>query len=212
MKPVTLRSRLRTRWGTRTRGPGSGVMQKGERVYDEREPWFAVQVRSRYEKNISAALEQKCVEVFLPLYLCSRRWSDRVKQTADPLFPGYTFCRFDPLKRLPVLVTPGVVGIVGIGKTPVPLDAAEVDSVRRIVESGLPADPWPFLAPGQIVRVVEGPLAGLEGTLNEAKRCQRVVVSVTILKRSVAVEVDAFRVQPATLPCPVYTTHAVAEY
>ncbi len=128
-------------------------------------PWFALQIRSRYEKIAATLLCSKGYELFLPAYKSRRRWSDRIKELEVPLFPGYLFCRFDPLDRLPILVTPGVIQVVGTGKSPVPVDDAEIAALQTAVQSGLPRQPWPFLQIGQRVRVECGPLCGLEGIL-----------------------------------------------
>jgi transcription antitermination factor NusG len=153
-------------------------------------PWFALQIRSRYEKIAATLLCGKGYELFLPVYKSRRRWSDRIKELEVPLFPGYLFCRFNPLDRLPILVTPGVIQVVGIGKSPVPVDDAEIAAIQTAVQSGLPRQPWPFLQIGQRVRVECGPLCGLEGILVDFKGRHRLVLSVTLLQRSVAVEVD----------------------
>ena len=153
-------------------------------------PCFALQVRTRHEQETAAFLQYNEYECFLPLYKCSRHWSDRIKQSKVPLFPGYLFCRFDPLLRLPILKTPGVLSILGIGKTPVPVDEAEITTIQSIVESGLSAQPWPFIQIGQKVEIEYGPLSGLEGVVIRSKSHQRFVVSVTLLQRSVAVEID----------------------
>jgi transcription antitermination factor NusG len=153
-------------------------------------PWFALQIRSRYEKIAASLLCGKGYELFLPAYKSRRRWSDRIKELEVPLFPGYLFCRFNPLDRLPILVTPGVIQVVGIGKSPVPVDDAEIAALQTAVQSGLPRQPWPFLQIGQRVRVECGPLCGLEGILVDFKGRHRLVLSVTLLQRSVAVEVD----------------------
>jgi transcription antitermination factor NusG len=92
-------------------------------------PWFALQVRARSEQAIAELLCSKGYDEFLPLYYCKRRWSDRVKRALQPLFPGYVFCRLDLQNRLPVLVTPGVLQIVGVGKTPAPIDEKEIISL-----------------------------------------------------------------------------------
>ena len=158
--------------------------------------WFALQVKQRYEQLTATALRNKGYEEFLPLYKCRRRWSDRIKQLDLPLFPGYLFCKLDPTNRLPILTTPGVVLIVGIGKVPVPVEESEIAAVRSIVASQLPAQPWPFLRAGQRVRIDNGPLRGVEGMFLNHKNQFRLVVSVTILQRSVAVEVASDWVTP----------------
>jgi transcription antitermination factor NusG len=122
-----------------------------------------------------------------------------VKELELPLFSGYVFCRFDPNKRLPVLTTPGVSYIVGVGRTPVPVSEAEIHAVRVIVDSGITAEPWPFLEAGNNIRIEDGPLFGIEGIMLKRKQDHRIVVSVTLLRRSVAVELDARWVRPAPL-------------
>ena len=152
--------------------------------------WYALRIKSRHERIVAAALNGKGYEVFLPLYRDRRRWSDRVKEVELPLFPGYLFCRFDAMKRLPILMTPGIVQLVGVGKSPHPIEETEITAIKSIVISRLNAQPWPYLQVGQKVRIEQGPLTGLEGILIALKKTHRLVVSVTLLQRSVAVEVD----------------------
>lgn len=159
-------------------------------------PWFAVRVKPRREKYVALLLRHKGYAEFLPLYRARRRWSDRFKEIELALFPGYLFCRFDPCHRVPVLTTPGVSCIVGVGKIPIPVDEAEVGAIQDIVQLGLGVGPWPFLQVGHRVRLEEGPLSGLEGILIETKDQHRLVVSVTLLQRSVAVEIDRHWVRP----------------
>jgi transcription antitermination factor NusG len=130
-------------------------------------------------------------EEFLPLYKCRKRWSDRIKEVQAPLFPGYLFCRFDPQNRLPILKTPGVIQIVGYNRQPIPVDEDEVKSIQTLVTSGIPNQPWPFLKVGERVQIEAGPLRGLEGVLTEFKGNRRLILSVSLLQRSVAVEMDA---------------------
>jgi transcriptional antiterminator NusG len=160
-------------------------------VGDRIKPWFAVQVKGRREKMAHELLQCKGYESFLPLYQCKRRWSDRIKEFELPLFPGYLFCRFNPYHRLGVLKTLGVVCIVGLGKVPVPITDEEIAAVRSITRSHLPAQPWPFLQIGKRVRIESGPLRGLEGIILSFKSNCRLVVSVNLLQRSVAVEIDS---------------------
>lgn len=160
------------------------------------EQWFALRVKSRCEKVVSTIARNKGFEEFLPLYQRRQRWSDRLKAVEFPLFPGYVFCRLNPQYRLPLLTIPGVLHFVGIGKVPVPIDDEEILAIQSAVSSGLATEPWPFLEVGQRVRLEDGPLAGLEGFLIEMRKRYRVVVSVTLLKRSVAVEIDREWVTP----------------
>jgi transcription termination/antitermination protein NusG len=159
-------------------------------------PWYALQVRPRYEKTIASALLSKGYEGFLPLYIQRSRWSDRIKEVKLPLFPGYLFCRFDVSKRLPILVTPGVIRIIGIGGTPYPVDEHEIQALQAIIISNLQAQPWSYMNVGQKVRIEFGVLAGVEGILTGVKGSSKLVVSVSLLKRSVAVEIDESWVIP----------------
>lgn len=167
--------------------------------------WYAIRVKSRFENTVATLLEGKGYESFLPIYSIRRRWSDRFKETKLPLFPGYLFCRFSPLNRLPILTVPGIVHIVGAGNTPLAMDEAEIAAIQAAVQSGLPRQPWPFLQVGDRVKVAAGPLSGIEGILLSFKGRKRLVLSVTLLQRSVAVEIDEDGVLPlraATMPYP----------
>jgi|HubBroStandDraft_6_1064221.scaffolds.fasta_scaffold00112_14 transcription antitermination factor NusG len=157
----------------------------------EEYPWFALQVRSRRESCVADYLHGQGYERLLPLYKCRRRWSDRIKEVQTPLFPGYLFCRFDPQDRLPILKTPGVIQIVGVNRTPVAVDEAEISAIQTMVAAGVPNQPWPFLQVGEKVRIESGSLCGLEGILLDFKGSHRLVLSISLLQRSVAVEIDS---------------------
>jgi transcription antitermination factor NusG len=159
-------------------------------------PWFALQVRSRYEKKVAYMLDGKGYECFLPTYQSRRRWSDRTKDVELSLFPGYLFCRFNPQERLPILKTPGLISVVGTARIPTAVDENEIFALQTLVASGLPRQPWPYLQVGQRVRIEYGALSGLEGLLLQHKGCDRVVLSVTLLQRSVAAEIDSACVIP----------------
>jgi transcription antitermination factor NusG len=157
----------------------------------DNQPWYAIRIQSRLGNVAAATLRGKGYEEFLPLYRSRRRWSDRFKELELPLFPGYLFCRFDVTDRLlPILTTPGVIGIVGAGKTPIPVDDEEIEAIRAILRSGLAARPWPFLQVGSKVYIERGPLTGMEGIIANADKVYRLIVSVNLLQRSVAVEID----------------------
>ena len=167
----------------------------------ENHRWFALRIKARREKLVAASLRGKGYEEFLPLYRCRRYWSDRIKSQELPLFPGYVFCRFDVNSRLPILVTPGVMLIVGCAKVPLPVEDSEIAALQSIVSSGLQSEPWPYLRIGQRVRIERGSLEGVEGILLATKP-QRLVVSVTILQRSVAVEIEETWARPISSPYP----------
>jgi len=162
--------------------------------------WFALHVNVRRERMAADALRGKGFEEFLPLCRTRRRWSDRVKELEVPLFSRYLFCRFRGEDRHRVLTTPGVGYIVGIGNIPVPVPDGEIAALEAVRKSGVVAQPWPFLQTGQWVRIEEGALSGLEGILLDFRGSCRLVVSVTLLQRSVAVEIDRLNVTPIAPP------------
>ena len=152
--------------------------------------WYALQVRSRKEGYVASQIEGQGFECLLPTYKSVRKWSDRVKEVEQPLFPGYLFCRFDFQNRRPVVTTPGVLQIVGYGRTAISVSDEEIQLLQLAVSSGMPKQPWPYLEVGQRVRVNYGTLSGLEGILVNVKGHHRVILSVTLLQRSVAMEVE----------------------
>lgn len=158
--------------------------------------WFALQVRPNREKAVAMMLRQKGYEEFLPVYKECRRWSDRIKEMLLPLFPCYLFCHFDRSAGVPVITTPGVIRIVGNGRTPIAINDEEIQNLQALVESGLYAEPWPFLRAGTSVVLEAGPLCGLYGTVIKVKNSYRLILSVSLLQRSVAVELDSSWVRP----------------
>jgi transcription antitermination factor NusG len=161
-------------------------------------PWYALQVASRCEKAVASGLALRGYTGFLPLFRSRRRWSDRVQDVDLPLFNGYVFCRLDVNNRLPVLLIPGVVRIVGLGKTPIPVDEHEMVAVQAVVNSGLLAQPWPFLKTGQAVTIEEGPLRSVTGILSEVDGSEHLIVSITLLQRSLAVAIPRYAVRPVS--------------
>lgn len=171
-----------------------------EKQADVRRSWYAIRVRSQFEKVVSCALRCKGYEEFLPQYRKSSRWSDRVKEVDVPLFTGYVFCRTTISGRPPLVVTPGVIGILKFGTELALISDAEIEAVKTVLRSGAYVEPWPFLREGQCCRVRSGPLAGLEGILISQKSRCRVVLSVEALYRSVAVEIDSAALIPICAP------------
>lgn len=153
-------------------------------------PWFAVQTKPRHEKMVAQQLEHKGYQPFLPTYLVRHKWSDRIKVIEQPLFDGYCFCRIDRDSTARVITTPGAIRIVGLPGAPTPIDEAEIETLQQLVASRLVIEPWPYLDVGQRVRIERGALEGIEGILQAYRNQFRVIVSVTLLQRSVAVEVD----------------------
>jgi transcription antitermination factor NusG len=160
--------------------------------------WYALQVRTRWESSTTMLLSGKDYQTFLPTYKTKKRWNGRLREVDVPLFPGYVFCQFDAQKRLPILVTPGVIAVVGRGRVPLPVDDGEIAAIRTIVSSGFRAEPWPYLELGQKIRIESDALMGLEGILINFKGNHRIVVSVSLLRRSVALEIDRSCVRPVS--------------
>jgi transcription antitermination factor NusG len=133
-------------------------------------------------------LGSKGYQTLLPT--CTRHQPRNGQEIRVPLFPGYVFCRFDGQKRLPILITPGVIALVGRGRIPVPVEPFEINAIQTMVSSGFPLAPWPYLEVGQKVRIEDHALRGLEGILIGFKGSHRIVVSVSLLRRSVALEID----------------------
>lgn len=164
------------------------------------ERWYALQVRLRHEEVVAAGLTAKGFESFLPCYASRRRRSDRIATIKIPLFAGYVFCRFDPADRaVPVVTTRGIVRVLSFGGKPEPIPDTTIESLKISAVSELPMEPWPYMASGTPVRIREGVLAGVEGTLMDVKKRDRIVVSVHLLQRSVAIEIDSCSV---TTPSP----------
>jgi len=159
-------------------------------------PWYALRVIAGREKSVAGLLRHKGFVDFLPLYASCRRWSDRIQKVDLPLFPGYVFCRFNAYDRLPILTTPGVVHVVGLGGTPEPVADGEITALQSVVGSGLLVQPWPFLKVGQRVIIQQGPLRNVEGTLMEEKGRTNLIISITLLQRSVSVCIERAWVRP----------------
>ena len=151
--------------------------------------WFALQTRSRHEKMVAQELDVKKVQCYLPLYWSVRRWTDRYKSVLLPLFPEYLFARIHREEQLLILETRGVVKILGGSSGPSPIPEKEILDLETVVESQMPIEPSAGLLKGQRVRVICGPLAGVEGVLQDHKKGYRLAVSVKLLGRSVMVEI-----------------------
>ncbi len=158
--------------------------------------WYAAYTCANHEKRVAAELGVREVEHFLPLYSSVRRWKDRRVQLEMPLFPGYVFVRFALCDRLRVVQIPSVVRLVGFGGLPTALPDTEMEIMRSGFSDRLRAEPHPFLTVGRRVRITGGPFAGLEGILKRRKSNFRVVVSLELIQRSVAVDVAATDARP----------------
>lgn len=160
--------------------------------------WYAAHTCANHEKRVAEQLGVREVEHFLPTYASVRRWKDRRVTLQMPLFPGYVFVRVPLRDRLPVVQIPGVARLVGFDGTPAALPDEEIEALRSSLASGVHAEPHPYLTAGRRVRIKTGPLAGLDGILLRRKRKFRVVVSIDLIQRSVAVDADAADIEPMT--------------
>jgi transcription antitermination factor NusG len=156
----------------------------------EQPAWYALHTRYQHEKSITNILLEKGFEVFCPTYAEVHRWKDRKKEVTLPLFPGYLFFANGLDRKLDLLSTPGVCAIVSFGNTPAPVPQSEIEAIQRAILGSRAVQPHPFLKEGDRVRVKSGPLAGIEGILQRQKDGYRLVLSIELLGRSVAVEVD----------------------
>ncbi len=188
-------------WSEKACPPGQVDLESGARhpfgvETAAPDQWYALFVRSRHEKTVENSLKSKRYNVFSPSYRTKRKRVDRIAEIEVPLFPGYVFCQFNPSKRLPILMTPGVVGVVGRGNRPEPVDDTEIDFIRTVTLAGRSVQPWPFLRLGQRIRMQSGPLTGIEGIFLRVQDEDHVIVSVTLLQRAVSVVIEKDSVSP----------------
>lgn len=180
-----------------TTGQGRNLEAPGLLADSFLEPrWYAAYTCAQHEKRVAAELGMREVEHFLPLYSSVRRWKDRRVTLELPLFPGYVFVRLALRERLRVVQIPSVVRLVGFNGLPTALPDEEMEILRTGICQSLRAEPHPFLTVGRRVRIIRGPFAGLEGVVKRKKSGMRVVVSLELIQRSVAVDVDATDLRP----------------
>jgi len=157
--------------------------------------WFALVVKPRFDKAVAQALESKGYPTLVPVYKKHHKYGGRLKHFELPLFPGYVCCRFDVQARLAILTTPGVIRVLGIRNTPIPLSDSEINSLQTAIKAQIPIEPFPFVNAGQRVRITGGVLAGVEGIVLGEKAGLRLVLSITLLQRSVVLEIDRGQVR-----------------
>lgn len=154
--------------------------------------WYAAYTYSRHEKRVAEHLQRIGVESYLALYTATRQWSQRRAQVELPLFPGYVFVRIPLAERVRVLSAPGVAYLVGARGEPIPLADDEVEPLRDCLSQKLPAEPIAYLSAGSRVRVVAGPLSGLEGVIVRRDGGTRFVVSIDLIMRAIAINIEGF--------------------
>jgi transcription termination/antitermination protein NusG len=175
-------------------------------VSPEELPWFAVAVKSGREQHTSRIMANLGFAHLLPTFLVVRQYANRARKLAQPLFPGYVFCQFDPTRRLPILQLPYVMNIVANRSGPVEVARAEIQALRKACIIDAHCEPWPYLTAGQLVTLVDGPLRGVTGRIAEVRGIAHLVLSVTLLQRSVALVVR----REWICPTEPETTHRLA--
>jgi transcription antitermination factor NusG len=159
--------------------------------------WIAAQVRANREFSVSSALQSKGYETFVPAYQAVKKWSDRRKACELPLIPGYVLVHSSFQKNQSLIVsTPGVLRMVGFAGQITPIEDHEIDLVRALAASSLKAEPWAYIKQNARVRIAQGSLAGIEGTVLQVREKTMLIVSIEILQRSVAVHIDRSWVEP----------------
>src|SRR5271167_3439975 len=159
------------------------------------ERWYAAYTCANHEKRVAEQLAARSVVHFLPLYKSVRRWKDRRVRLELPLFPGYVFVRMALRNRLRVLGIPSVARLVSFNGMPTTLPEEEIEFLREALNGPLKAEPHAYLTIGRRVRIKNGPLEGLQGVLVRRKGNLRLVLSIDLIQRSIAVDVDAADVE-----------------
>jgi transcription antitermination factor NusG len=162
--------------------------------------WFALQVKTRHERVTADCLVSKGYEAFAPLAIRSKQDGSEASSPNAPLFPGYVFGKFDPRFRLPILTTPKVRCIVSYGRDPATISTTEIQAIRDVAHLKYPAEPCPYLTEGTRVRIVRGPLAGVQGILVQFRSSYRVVLSVSLIRQSIRVEMHPSMLVEDPLP------------
>ena len=158
--------------------------------------WYALYTRSRHEKKVDAQLKEKSIESYLPLHTVIRQWSDRKKKVEEPLFRCYVFVHLALQDYLKALRTYGVVRMISFGGKPSVIPDSQIEAVKRLLQEGLAVESCEYLKEGQWVEVVQGPLTGLQGILLEKRGGQNLVISISSIRQSISVQIDAHLVKP----------------
>jgi len=161
-----------------------------EPIQNSQPRWYALYTCARHERRVAEQIERRQLSCFLPSYRCVRRWKDRRKEVEFALFPGYVFVHMSLSNKLKVLQVPGVVRLVSFQGQPAPLPAEEIDALRNRLSGSAKIEPHPYLRAGRKVRVHSGPFQGLEGVIVRRKDRYRLIFSIDLIQRSLAIELD----------------------
>jgi transcription antitermination factor NusG len=179
---------------TTVRTDPSAVPLQGSQITQT--PWYAAYTFAKHEKRVVQQLDERRIQSFLPTYRSVRRWKDRKKVLELPLFPSYVFVQMSAHSRLQILSLPGVLGLVCFQGKPAPVDSVEIENLLQGLTDRTMVQPHPYLKAGRRVRIRSGSLAGVEGVLVRKRDCTRVVLSISLLQRSVSVDIDEADVEP----------------
>jgi transcription antitermination factor NusG len=160
------------------------------------EHWYALYTRHQHERSVAAHLESRGFSTLCPTYMEIRQWRDRKKEITLPVFPCYVFIQGGIERQISLLSTPGVHSIVCTGKIPAPIGDDEIAAIRRAMDHSIALEPAPFIREGEFVRVICGPLRGVEGVVQRRKDAMRLIISVEILGRSASVEIQSHEIEP----------------
>jgi transcription antitermination factor NusG len=152
--------------------------------------WFAFRVRPRHEKSVALHLREKREECFVPLVSATRTWAKRVTNIELPLFSGYVFCRSHRFGLLPILTTPGIIDVIRAGNSPIPIPSSEISALESAISASIPIEPCPYVEVGQKVEIRSGPLSGVAGIVSDRRKSGHLILSVSLLRRSVLVHID----------------------
>lgn len=160
--------------------------------------WYALHTRCRHEKQVAAQLQERGIEVFLPLIKEVRRWSDRRKLVEVPLFSCYIFVRLALTYSAPTVAVqvPGVLRVVGFHNGPTAIPRSEIEAIQKVLAVPANRSPYEFLKVGQKVRIRSGSLDGIEGILIGRNGERRLVISVNVIQQSIAVVVEGYDIEP----------------
>ena len=158
--------------------------------------WYAAYTFAHHEKRVTRQLEEHRIQAFLPTYQSVRRWKDRRKVLELPLFPSYVFVQMNAKNRLDVLRLPGVLGVVSFQGKPAPVASAEIENLRHGLVDRTTIHPHPYLKAGRMVKIRSGSMAGLEGVVVRKRGSIRLVLSISLLQRSVSVDIDEADIEP----------------
>jgi transcription termination/antitermination protein NusG len=158
--------------------------------------WYSIQTKYRFERKVTAQLQRKGMQTFLPLLEQIHRWSDRCQPVYIPLFSGYTFVRFELSSglRLELLHTEGVIRLISVRGEPVAIPSKQIEDLQRLLSQKVPCSLHAFLKVGQKVRIRGGSLDGLEGIL-EQRGDKNLVISIESIERAVAITVEGYELE-----------------